>query len=167
MYYHNKQGLSSPGLNPYSISIKIIQQCNTEQQRRSATARDDYRSDDRPRTKLQVDTKTKDQRLPRHSKDSNTIQRNNTSAARGGTHKYVSHYIVTQTRTHRTNHLPLQEPLQTHLFTLDYRHHQESTPKRHTRSTICPTGRHSQQHHTTPTLQHAKLKMSDMTTKKF
>ena len=47
----------------------------------------------RPRTKLQVDTKTKDQRLPTHSKDRNTTQHRHVSKrGGGGIHKYVSHY---------------------------------------------------------------------------
>ena len=46
--------------------------------------------------KVQVDTKTKDQRLPKHSKYSKTTQHNDTYATKQGgcTSKYVPHYSV-------------------------------------------------------------------------
>ena len=79
---HPKMKLGSKHTCTFLPTIPI----NNEQQRRPAcNSNADGRGDIRPWTKLQVYTKTKDQRLSRHSKDSNTTQRKDTSATMGYT----------------------------------------------------------------------------------
>ena len=96
---NNQTGFTLQGQHSFQYPTHV--DSNNKQQRRSATARDDYRSDDRPRTKLQVDTKTKDQRLPRHSKNSNTKQRGHVSSQGGCTSSMCPTTYASETVTCR------------------------------------------------------------------